>query len=354
MSSPGAAGARRSRRRRRQRFRGVELAAPPLSSAFAAFDHRAPRRRSRAPLIGLVAALALAGVTVYLLRGATRCWSGSTTAGAAASRRIRPAGRLLTTRIPAQGTLPGATRASRCCRSSLDAASQDPVKARDCRRAGRGLPSGGQPRRRHGSAKPLTPPQLPRWPLHAWKRRGSGRRRRLGPARVRNRRALVRGLLRGRACAVCRRPACGGHPVARISGIAQRPATVRLGPAPAPGLPRALAPGGATAALGSVSRPRTPGAPPAAGGICRRGAPPPLVRAKRLVHRLRAPRVVASRPPPAAGVAAGGARATAIQRITWEAAHGGGTVVTSVGQRRVPPPAPGPKTFASPARRRAK
>ncbi len=282
-------------------------AAPP--PAFAAFDHRAPRRRSRAPLIGLVAALALAGVTVYLLRDSVLEWLDHRGAAAAADTAGGPpadgAPALHTRRNPRQPVLPG----------SLDAAAGPGAAAR---RAGRGLPLPASP----GAATAPPTSDTAATPemaaaLEASRQRspapaGAGQGAQSPPSADSS--AAAPPSAAAQLAAATPSPASPASPSGRPAG----------GTGSGAGAAASVAAGGATAALGSAPAPgaRSAARQEASAAV----APPPLVRAKGSSTDstpASSQQAAASQ----AGVAAAG-RATAIQRITWEAAHGGGTVVT--------------------------
>jgi hypothetical protein len=241
---------------------------PPPPLPFSAFDLRAPRRRSHLPLIGALLAVAVLGVGVYLLRDTVLAWI---------DRREAPAegpARQAAARSPAPGA--AAPNAPEATAAAAATGAPAPTPAT----SGAPSPERGAPSSAPGAPSPSAlSSSSPSPPTPA------------APA--------------------TRAPGAGASPP---------PGSLAFGPAPrtAPAASRAAAP---VPLAGAASASAAP--PPISGGVA---PPPPLVSAR----PAGAPAPGAGAPPAASASSAvpnGGARLSALERITWEAAPGGGTDV---------------------------
>lgn len=257
---------------------GLAPPAPPVSSLatsqappalpFSAFDLRAPRRRSRLPLIGALLAVALLGLGVYLMRDNVLAWldRGETAAGppARVAARTPPGSGLPARGRRAAASPPGDLAGPTGSTSGASGAAAPPPGSRAFRAdvaapAGAappaGSPAGGVPRAVPSTGAAASPSAA-------------------GPQ--------------------------GAAPARRAT----------LGAA----LPSAGAAVAATQAPGAAANPPATGNPPPAAAEA--GAPPPLVTA-----RPEGQSGQSGVAPSPAGTAP--ARLTALERITWEPAHGG-------------------------------
>jgi molecular chaperone DnaK len=283
--------------------------APP-ALPFSAFDLRAPLRRSRLPLIAAVVVAALLGAGAYLLRDTILGWMGGGNGGASAAA---PA---VTPRRAAPRTL----HASAGMAGTGAASSQAPGSPGP----GSAVPGSLAP----GSAVPGSP--LP----------GSQASGPLPPGSPAPG-ATAAGQLPGArafspAAAVAAPPAGGAASSPRVQAQTAG-AGSPAGAASSTGGPRAApAPGRSAAAAQTAGPSATPGASDAAGSAGLQ--PPPLVSARPGGPPATGSGTAAgaSSPAPSAGAAGasataaaapGGARLTALERITWEATRGGTDVV---------------------------
>ncbi len=276
-------------------------AAPaPPALPFSAFDLRAPLRRSRLPLIAAVVVAALLGAGAYLLRDTILGWMGGVNGSASAAAPAMPPRRAAPRTLHVSAGMAGTAAPA-----AEPPGSQAPVS-----------PAPGSPLPGSQASGPLPPGSQAPGATAAGQPPGS---RAFSPA------AAVVAPPAGVAASSPRvqaQTAGGGSP----AGAASSTGGPRV--APTPGRPAAAAQTtgtsgapGASDAAGSAGLPppplvsARPGGPPATGSGTAAGASSPV------------PSAGAAGASATAAAAPGGARLTALERITWEATRGGTDVV---------------------------